>query len=90
LAECSKPEDHVACRGSLNYQTELIERKTLAKGLAHIISQTGYFLTVWLNIAVRDRETVQAVKKAFGDFLWQWLDFDFTDDIKVIDTLPNS
>ena len=56
------------------------ERKMLSKGLAHIIAQTGHFLTIWLNIAVQDRETVQAVKKALGDLLWQWLDFDFTKD----------
>ena len=42
--------------------------------------QTGHFLTIWLNIAVQDRETIQAVKKALGDHLWPWLDVDFTDD----------
>ena len=56
------------------------ERKMLSKGLAHITAQTGHFLTLWLNIAVQDRENVQAVKKAFGDSLWHWLDVDLTDD----------
>jgi hypothetical protein len=54
-----------------------LERKTLTKGLAHLISQKGHFLTIWLNIS--EAETVQAVKKALVELL-PYLDFDFTDN----------
>ncbi len=55
------------------------ERKMLSKGLAHLVAHSSHFLTLWLNMSVEDQETVQAVKKAFGDQLWQWLDVDFTE-----------
>ena len=55
------------------------ERKMLAKGLTHIIAHTGHFLTLWIHIAAEDKETVQAVKFAFGDALWRSLDVDFTE-----------
>jgi hypothetical protein len=55
------------------------QRKLLAKGLTHIISQTRHFLTIWLNMTVPDKETVQAVRSALGDPLWQWLDYDLTE-----------
>ena len=56
------------------------ERKMLLKGLAHLIAHTGYFLTIWLNIAGQEQETIQAVKDAFGASLLHLLDFDFTDE----------
>jgi len=55
------------------------ERKMLSKGLAHLVAHSSHFLTLWLNMSVEDKETVQAVKKAFGDQLWQWLDVNFTE-----------
>jgi len=55
------------------------ERKMLTKGPAHIIAHTEHFLTVWVNIGVEDKETVQAVKSAFGPLLLDHLDVDFTD-----------
>ena len=56
------------------------ERKLLVKGLAHLIAHTDQFLTLWLNIAVQDQETIQEVKKAFGASLLTFLDDDFTAD----------
>ncbi len=56
------------------------ERKLLVKGLTHLITHTGQFLTIWLNIAAQDQETIQAVKHAFGASLLNFLDGDFTAD----------
>ncbi len=56
------------------------ERKLLVKGLTHLIAHTDQFLTLWVNIAVQDRETIQAVKGAFGAPLLKFLDGDFTAD----------
>jgi hypothetical protein len=54
------------------------ERKTLLKGLAHLMAHTSHFLTVWLNIAVQEQEMIQAVRSAFGASLLDSLDVDFT------------
>ncbi len=56
------------------------ERKLLVKGLTHLIAHTDEFLTFWVNIAVPDQETIQAVKRAFGASLLKLLDGDFTAD----------
>ncbi len=56
------------------------ERKQLIKGLTYLVAHTDSFLTLWLNIAVQQHETIQAVKDAFGASLLDLLDFDFTDD----------
>ena len=57
------------------------ERKVLAKGLASLISKTAHFLTIWLNVTERDAVTAHKVKQALGDLVFQWLDFDFTNEV---------
>lgn len=49
------------------------------RGLTQLVSSTGSFLTVWLNISEESGEVIARTRDAFGSKLWAFLDEDLTE-----------